>query len=181
MKKSELRQIIRKVLREEKVGDKEYSAEGPRWWCWLACVPTTFSTMDGYHQCVRRCKAAGGIREEINEQGNNPFNNPPSGAGTGPNWATAAAQWQNFYTSGNHNPSTAPSPPQAFLSRMATMGCPQKVDRYMVLMAKWQNQFPMNQTIGGVLPYQLNPNNPIWQSQLMAKITWLNNDLYTNC
>jgi len=113
--------------------------------------------------------------KRLNEQATNPFNNPPSGAGTGPNWSAAAAQWQNFYNN-NYNSSLMPPPPQPFLNRMATMGCPQKIDRFMVLIGKWQNLFPGNTSTG-----QLNPNNPMWQSQMLSKLHWLTNDLSTNC
>ena len=76
MKKSELRQIIRKVLREEKVGDKEYSAEGSLFWCKASCLlpplqmsPSTGYIIGGYlsryHHCIRACNAAHGIRESI--------------------------------------------------------------------------------------------------------------------
>ena len=68
MKKSELRQIIRKVLREADVVDKKYSAEGPEWMCIASCVGECFSMVYGfnpwcYNNCKRECLARKGIRE----------------------------------------------------------------------------------------------------------------------
>ena len=34
--------------------------------------------------------------KRLNEQIVNPFTNPPPGAGTGPNWAAAAAAWDDW-------------------------------------------------------------------------------------
>ena len=60
MKKSELRQIIRKVLREEKVGDKKSSSENIL--CKVGCfvyIPTRYL---GYQKCVNACNAYMGGR-----------------------------------------------------------------------------------------------------------------------
>tara|TARA_R110002167_G_scaffold364507_1_gene586430 strand:- start:55 stop:438 length:384 start_codon:yes stop_codon:yes gene_type:complete len=114
------------------------------------------------------------IKELLNEQGMpNPFSNPPPGAGTGPNWATAEAAWDNWANSGGAN--SAPPPPQPFLNSMANLGCPGKQSRMNVLSSKWSSLF----TPG---PGQMiAPNNPLWQSQLASKLIWLSNDLQNNC
>jgi len=108
--------------------------------------------------------------KRLNEQFTNPFTNPPPGAGTGPNWATAAAAWDTWASGGS-----APTPPQAFLNRMSTMGCPGKQNRFNVLMNKWSTLFAPAQ--GQIIA----PNNPKWQSQLASKILWLSDDLQNNC
>ena len=110
--------------------------------------------------------------KRLNEQ-LNPFSNPPPGAGMGPNWATAEAAWNNWANS--PTPSNTPTPPQAFLNRMSTMGCPGKQSRMNVLSSKWATLFTPAQ--GQIIA----PNNPLWQSQLASKLIWLSNDLQNNC
>tara|TARA_R110001592_G_scaffold9961_2_gene52137 strand:+ start:1704 stop:2099 length:396 start_codon:yes stop_codon:yes gene_type:complete len=111
--------------------------------------------------------------KRLNEQ-INPFTNPPPGAGTGPNWAAAAAAWDDW-ANNQGNAAFAPQPPQAFLNRMSTMGCPGKQNRFNVLMNKWSTLFAPAQ--GQIIA----PNNPKWQSQLASKILWLSDDLQNNC
>ena len=113
------------------------------------------------------------IKESLREQ-MNPFSNPPPGAGGGPNWDAAATAWDNWAASGGA-PGTAPSPPQPFLDRMATMGCPGKQSRMNVLMNKWMSKFSPAQ--GQIIA----PNNPLWQSQLASKLMWLQSDINQNC
>ena len=152
MKKSLLRKIIRSTIIESFIKEGHCYDE------------------DGKPMPESHC-----YEESLNEQGiPNVFDNPPPGAGGGPNWQAAANDWANFFSSGGAA-GTAPSPPQPFLDRMATMGCGGKISRFNVLNTKFFNLF-------APAPGQsVAPNNPLWQSQLAAKLVWLGNDLMNNC
>ena len=152
MKKSLLRKIIRSTIIESFIKEGHCYDE------------------DGKPMPEAHC-----YEENVNEQGiPNVFDNPPPGAGGGPNWQTAANDWANYFRSGAAV-GTAPSPPQPFLDRMATMGCNGKQSRFYVLFNKWMNLFvpAAGQTVA--------PNNPLWQSQLASKLMWLQSDITQNC
>jgi len=113
------------------------------------------------------------IKELMNEQ-------TWQGLPSGPNWQTLQQNWSN----GN-----VPPPPQAFLNRMATMGCPGKQQRLSVLVPRFDSlqQTGINPTTGAQGPNHPGPgmqnwgSNPVWQSQLASKIMWLYTDMTQNC
>ena len=105
---------------------------------------------------------------------------PPPNWPSGPNWTTLWNTWTTL------PPGQSPPPPQAFLNRMANLGCGGKGQRYQILTQK------MNSLFAGINPntgqqtgtgYQQGGfgTNPLWQSVLMSKIIWLANDLGQNC
>ena len=132
-------------------------------------------------KCVRKGqllfkkKPKGNRRSVEMREYDNPFSLP--GSGTGPNWLTQQANWQNY----DGSPSTAPAPPTAFLNRMSQYSCSRKQQRLMALINKWSH------TAGGhgggfsASPGMINPNNPRWQSILASKIIWLQENIAQNC
>jgi hypothetical protein len=113
------------------------------------------------------------IKEVMNEQ-------TWQGLPSGPNWQTLQQNWAN----GN-----VPPPPQAFINRMTTMGCPGKQQRLGVLIPRFNSlqQTGINPTTGAQDPNHPGPgtqnygSNPLWQSQLASKIVWLYTDMTQNC
>ena len=115
------------------------------------------------------------IKELINEQ-----QAPPPNWPSGPNWATLWNTWTTL------PPGQSPSPPQAFLNRMANLGCNGKMQRYQILTNKMTSLFQgMNPNTGAQTgtSYQQGGfgSNPLWQGLIMSKLNWLSNDLQNNC
>ena len=136
----------------------------------LGCMIACMVHMGSMRKCYNHCRA--GKSEQINEQTGpyNPFEQP--GHRQGPNWAQAQGNWANFNMSGQG----APPPPPQFLDNMSMLGCLGKQRRHSNLNDKLLTKFPATAQGGAV-----TPNNPMWQSQLYAKIVWLQNDIMTNC
>jgi len=142
------------------------------------------------------------IRESINQllteqTPENPFTNPPTGASqlgniTGPLWAQAASMWDAWMV----NQSNFPQPSLQFINNMASKSCNAKDNRLAHLLTKYVDKGlpPGITSTGSTVGDYTTPvagvgsdvggvwfRNPLWQSQMLSKISWLSNDITNNC